>query len=342
MSSGRGCRNRRRRRESIRFFPAGADSNSAGHGQPASWRTRGGNRVSDLPRTRRHNTVEQGNGRRGRDYVTRLALGGRLGDVGDRPWQNRRARKSADGAGGWWWRSLAVGPHVGRLGVVGSPALSHRDGRDRRRDGGRPVRAGRPQPGAALGLEARLGRGRLRAGLCEQARGEIGRPRKRGRGSRPVPTFSQRAILARLHLFHDTGRLAAAEKLVIDAANDPRNDRTDLLVLLVPIYSQIGRSDEAERLIEDRWEHLNARGEATPEQSIKLVRVHIELTLKALSLENLRVYLDQVAGWHPTMTGSGWAEPTWRSRPAPTTRRSGGSTLAGASVRTMSRFGGPG
>jgi enediyne biosynthesis protein E4 len=131
-------------------------------------------------------------------------------------------------------------------------------------------------------------------GICEQARGRNQAAEQAWARVAPGSAFSHRAILACLRLFHDTGRLAAAEKLVIDAAEDPRNDRTDLLVLLVPIYSQVGRSDEAERLIEARWEHLNETGEATPEQSIKLVRLHIELTWKAPSLDNLRIYLDQV------------------------------------------------
>ena len=131
-------------------------------------------------------------------------------------------------------------------------------------------------------------------GMCEQARGRNLAADAAWTRVSAGSAFTQRAILARLRLYHDTGRLAAAEQVVIDAANDPRNDRTDLLVLLVPIYSQIGRSGEAERLIEDRWEHLYAKGEATPEQSIKLVRVHMDLTWKAPSIEELRLYLDQV------------------------------------------------
>ena len=51
-----------------------------------------------------------------------------------------------------------------------------------------------------------------------------------------------------------------AEQIVLDAAEEPRNDRTDLLVLLVPIYSQIGRADEAEQLLEGRWEHSEPNG----------------------------------------------------------------------------------
>jgi len=70
-----------------------------------------------------------------------------------------------------------------------------------------------------------------------------------------------------MHLFQESGELAAAERLVSDAAGDPRNDRTALLVLLVPVLSEQGRIDEAERLIENRWVSLNASKKDTPRPS---------------------------------------------------------------------------
>ena len=102
-----------------------------------------------------------------------------------------------------------------------------------------------------------------------------------------------------MRLFQDSGQLAAAEELINDAALDPRNDRTALLVLLVPTFSDLGRIDEAERLIEDRWEHLNAKGEGALEPAIKLVRQHIELTLKATPIETIRGFLDQAGRQAP-------------------------------------------
>ena len=65
-----------------------------------------------------------------------------------------------------------------------------------------------------------------------------------------------------MHLAYESGQIAAAEELVRKASLDPRNDRTALLVLLVPILAEQGRIDEAQQFIEERWEHLNARGEA--------------------------------------------------------------------------------
>ena len=95
-----------------------------------------------------------------------------------------------------------------------------------------------------------------------------------------------------MRLCHDSGQLAAAERLIHEAAEDRRNDRTALLVLLVPMFCELGRIDEAERLIEDRWEHLNALGEGALEPAIKLLRQHIELTLQATPVETCRAYLE--------------------------------------------------
>ena len=96
----------------------------------------------------------------------------------------------------------------------------------------------------------------------------------------PGSEFSARAIEGQMHVLLEAGQLAAAERLVNDDAQDPRNDRTALLVLLVPVFSKQGRITEAERLIEDRWENLNASGEGALEEAIKLVLQHVDLTLK--------------------------------------------------------------
>jgi thioredoxin-like negative regulator of GroEL len=136
-------------------------------------------------------------------------------------------------------------------------------------------------------------------GSCELARG---RNQAAGEAwARVVPgtAFSERAIRGRMRLFHESGQLAAAEQLINDAARDRRNDRTALLVLLVPIYSELGRIDEAEQLIEDRWEHLKALGEGALEPAIKLLRMHIELTWKPIPVETVRTFLDQSARLAP-------------------------------------------
>jgi tetratricopeptide (TPR) repeat protein len=136
-------------------------------------------------------------------------------------------------------------------------------------------------------------------GVCEQARGR--NPAAAAAWARVTPgsAFAHRAILGRMRLFHDRGRFAAAEQLIHDAAEDPRHDRSDVRVLLVPMYSRLGRLEEAERLIEDRWEHWNETGEGASEQAIDLVRMHLELTFKATPIEDVRTYLDHAAGLAP-------------------------------------------
>jgi thioredoxin-like negative regulator of GroEL len=102
-----------------------------------------------------------------------------------------------------------------------------------------------------------------------------------------------------MRLFQEAGQLATAERLVFDAVEDARNDRTALLVLLAPMLSQLGRIEEAARLVEDRWEHLNALGEGALEPAIKLLQSHIELTWRAAPVENVRAFLDRAARLAP-------------------------------------------
>jgi thioredoxin-like negative regulator of GroEL len=136
-------------------------------------------------------------------------------------------------------------------------------------------------------------------GTCEQARGRSQAAEKAWARVVPGSAFSGRATLSRIHLFHESGRLAAVEQFISDAAEDPRNDGSSLLILLAPIYYQQGRLDEAERLIETRWEFLSEQGEGALEPAIKLVRMHIELTSKAISVETLSAYFEEVAGLAP-------------------------------------------
>jgi enediyne biosynthesis protein E4 len=136
-------------------------------------------------------------------------------------------------------------------------------------------------------------------GSCELARGRTQAAVEAWARVVPGSAFSERAIRGRMRLFREAGQLAAAERLINVAAEDPRNDRTALMAFLVPIYQEQGRLDEAERLIEARWEHLNALGEGALEPAIKLVRQHIELTQKPIPVGNIRAFLDQAARLAP-------------------------------------------
>ena len=120
-----------------------------------------------------------------------------------------------------------------------------------------------------------------------------------GRGSRRVPPTRRRPFRGRMRLLVDSGQLADAERLVKAAAEDSRNDRTALLVMLVPILTEQGRTDEAVGRIEERWEHLNEKGEGAMEPAIQLLWQHIELTSTATPVETLRASIDQAGRLAP-------------------------------------------
>ena len=239
---------------------------------------------------------------------------------------------------------LRRGTHLGRLGLVDGPASSRRDGGDRIGDGGRPVWDGRCEPGSRSWPEQPdSDEAAYLLGICEQARGRNQAAAEAWARVAPGSAFAHQAILARMRLFHDSGRLAAAEQLINDAAEDPRNDRSDLRVLLVPIFSQLGRVDEAERLIEARWEHLNETGEGASERAIELVRMHIELTLKASPVEDVRDYLDQAAALAPDDDRVWLGRANLAIRTGALRRGQAVARLpACCAVRRMSRSGAPG
>jgi enediyne biosynthesis protein E4 len=136
-------------------------------------------------------------------------------------------------------------------------------------------------------------------GSCELARGRNDAAAKAWSNVTPGSQFSEKAIRGRLRLLHDSGQLTAAERLISEAAADPRNDRTAVRALLVPMYRELGLIDEAERLIEERWEHLNALDQGALEPAINLVLEHVDLTLKVLPLDTTRGFLDRVAKLAP-------------------------------------------
>lgn len=136
-------------------------------------------------------------------------------------------------------------------------------------------------------------------GRCEKERGRF---EAASRALSRVPhgsPFAHQATLARMRLAHDQGQFSRAEEIIRDAAADPRNDGPHLRFLLVPIYSQLGLLDEAKRLIEERWEALRRSGEGASEPAIDLVRMHIELDLRANPVEAVRAYVEQASQMAP-------------------------------------------
>ena len=178
-------------------------------------------------------------------------------------------------------------------------------------------------------------------GSCELARGRSEAAGEAGHGWRRVPILGASDSGAHAALSMNPGGLRKRSGLSKTRPEIRRNDKTALLVLLVPMFSQLGRIDEAERLIEDRWEHLNARGEGALEPAIKLLRQHIDPSWRTIPVENIPPFSTRPLGWLPRTIGSGWVEQTWRSALAPTTRRAGGSMRASEAGRMMSRPGEP-
>src|SRR5207248_2545651 len=109
-------------------------------------------------------------------------------------------------------------------------------------------------------------------GTCEMARGRTEAADTAWARVPPDSPFAPRAILGRMQLQMERGRLADAEQIIRDALDDPRIDRSSLPILLGPVYSQQGRLEETLRLVEARWEALNQAGEGASEKAINLVR----------------------------------------------------------------------
>ena len=95
------------------------------------------------------------------------------------------------------------------------------------------------------------------------------------------------------------GRFADAEALIDREADVRGPDRSALRMLMVPLLIQEGRGPEADRLIEDRWRHLEARGEGGLEQAINLARLYHELHRDPPPVVAVRGELDRAGGLAP-------------------------------------------
>jgi enediyne biosynthesis protein E4 len=136
-------------------------------------------------------------------------------------------------------------------------------------------------------------------GTCEMARGHPDAADAAWARVPPASRFAPRAILGRMQIRMECGRLAEAEQIVQDALDDPRIDASQLPILLGPIYCQQGRLEETLRLIEARWDALNRAGGGASEEAINLVRAHIALRRSSDSIEMIRAALDQAAALAP-------------------------------------------
>jgi tetratricopeptide (TPR) repeat protein len=114
-------------------------------------------------------------------------------------------------------------------------------------------------------------------GVCEHTRGNWDAAAAAWARVQPASQWSTPATLKRAELLAQRGRQADAEQLVEQALADPRIAGSSLRWFLVPFYWQEGRVDEAERLLEADWNHLNRAADSFVDQSMKLVEAHMRL-----------------------------------------------------------------
>jgi enediyne biosynthesis protein E4 len=136
-------------------------------------------------------------------------------------------------------------------------------------------------------------------GTCEMARGHHQAAAAAWDRVSPRSQFAPQAMVGRVQVQLELGRLADAEQMIIDALDDPRIDGASLGVLLATVYLPQGRMEETKRLIEARWDSLNQAGEAASESAINLVRTHIDLRGSPGDFELFRAKLDSAARLAP-------------------------------------------
>ena len=136
-------------------------------------------------------------------------------------------------------------------------------------------------------------------GLCEKARGQTGLADAAWAAVPPDSVYHKRALAGRTNLLIERGRLADAENLILGITDDLGLEASALRMILIPLFIQEGRVDDAERLIESRWQSLEAHGEGDVDQAINLARLHMELRWNVPPADALREYLDRAGRLAP-------------------------------------------
>ena len=192
-------------------------------------------------------------------------------------------------------------PDLGRLGLVGGPALSPRDHRDRIGNDVGPIRDRRPEAERLLGPKARRGRGRLPAGICEQARGRNQAADEAWAGSRQVRVLAHEAMLARMRARSTTRAIRRRRASSSTTRPKTRAMTASDLARRCSCRSTASSAASMKRSGSSRsgGKHLNDKGEGASEPAIDLVRMHIELTFKPNPVEDVRAYLDQACSAGP-------------------------------------------
>lgn len=136
-------------------------------------------------------------------------------------------------------------------------------------------------------------------GVCQKAQGKFDLSFQTWGRLRPGTPFTVPAILERSLMLATAGRLADAERLTTNALADPRIEPAGLRWFLVPFYGREGRPQEAKRLIKANWDELDFTREGTLDQAVKLVRMHLEGSLRPPSIQEIRGFLEQAGARAP-------------------------------------------
>ena len=135
-------------------------------------------------------------------------------------------------------------------------------------------------------------------GSCELARGRNEAADEAWERVVPGSEFSERAIRGRMRLSIKPAGSPPPSGSSTHAAEDPRNDRTALLILLVPMLGEQGRTTRPTGSSRPAG-NPEPSGRSGLEPAIKLVRLHIDLTLKPTPVEAIRSVLDRAARLAP-------------------------------------------
>ncbi len=136
-------------------------------------------------------------------------------------------------------------------------------------------------------------------GSCERSRGHPDAAAEAWAQVSPASRFAIAALLGRMELDVERGRLADAEQLIHQALADPRIDASELALEFGPVYGKEGRVADAQKLIEAAWTALNAAGQGAAEPAILLVRLHIGIRSQTEPVEAIRSLLDRAGRLAP-------------------------------------------
>jgi thioredoxin-like negative regulator of GroEL len=136
-------------------------------------------------------------------------------------------------------------------------------------------------------------------GTCELARGRPDAALEWWARVPPSSRFAARSIQGRVQIQMEHGWLAKAEQIINDALEDPVTQNLGLPILLGPLYTPQGRTDEALRLIEAQWDQLDGAGLGATEKAIVLLRLHIAFQRTTPSVDAIRSDLDRAAQLAP-------------------------------------------